>query len=272
MQDSQDPLEVALARAADEPASRPEFYRILLDSEIYVIGHTEAPGDGRTTLPAGAKLSIVSWENKDGTPITPFFSSLEALQRSLQEETRFLSMPARSFFEITRGATLVLNPASGYGKEFLPNEIEALLATGVNHVATERVVEAATQVLLGQPANYPSEMVASLTALLARHPNIKAAYLCLMQDRSSMPSPTLVVGIEGHGDVRAAIREAGSVAADTAPRGEPVDFAEIKRGSGGISDYFIASVQPFYERTWGAKLRSMFLLSGHNESSRRNPQ
>jgi len=258
MHDSQNSLEVALARAADEPASRPEFYKILLDSEIYVIGHTDAPGDGRSTLPAGAKLSIVSWENKDGIPITPFFTSLEALQRSLQEETRFVSMPARSFFEITRGATLVLNPASSYGKEFLPNEIEALLATGVNHVATERVVETATQVLLGQPAEYPSEMVSSLAALLARHPNITAAYLCLMHDPGSMPSPALVVGFEGNGDVKAVIREAGSVAADTAPRGEPVDFVEIKRGAGGISDYFVTSVQPFYERAWGAKLRSMF--------------
>jgi hypothetical protein len=264
MQDSKNSLEVALARAADEPASRPDFYRILLQSEIYVIGHTDAPGDGRATLPAGAKLSIVSWENKDGTPVTPFFSSLEALQRSLQEETRFVSMPARSFFEITRGATLVLDPGSGYGKEFLPNEVEALLATGVNHVATERVVEAATEVLLGQPANYPTEMVASLSAFLARHSNIKAAYLCLMQDRNSMPSPTLVVGIEGNGDIRAAIREAGSIAADTAPHGEPVDFVEIKRGTGGISDYFIASVRPFYERTWGTRFRSAFSPAGHD--------
>src|SRR5437879_2012036 len=136
MQNSQNPLEIALARAANEPASRPEFYKILLESEIYVLGHTEVPGDGRRAIPAGTKLSIVDWKKTDGTPVTPFFTSIEALQRGLKEEARFVAMPARSFFEITRGATLVLDPASSHGKEFFPSEIDALLATGVNHIAT----------------------------------------------------------------------------------------------------------------------------------------
>ena len=262
MEGLQNALEIALARAATEPATRPEFYRLLLASDIFVIGHADVPGDGMATIPAGAKLSVVNWEKKDGTRFIPFFSSLEALQLALSEEARFVAMPARNFFEITRGATLVLNPASGHGKEFFPNEIEALLATGVNHVATERVVEKATTVLLGQPASYPAEMVSSLTALLARHSNIKAAYLCLMHDPQSTPGPALVVGFEGDGDIKTAMREAGAVAADTAPRGTPVDFVEIKRGEAGMGDYFFKSGKPFYERSWGATLRSLFSPAG----------
>jgi len=258
MQGPQNPLETALARAADEPATRPEFYRVLLESEIYIIGHIDAPGEGLATIPAGAKLSIVNMKKKDGTPFVPFFSSLEALQRTLKEEARFVAMPARSFFEVTRGSTLILNPAASYGKEFFSNEIDAILATGLNHVATQRVVKKATKVLLGQPANYPSEMVSALTGLLAKHTNIKTAYLCLMHDPEAMPAPTLIVGLAGDGDIKTAIREAGSVAADTAPRGEPVDFVELKRGDTGISEYFFQSVKPFYERSWGAKLRYMF--------------
>ncbi|WP_287595760.1 enhanced serine sensitivity protein SseB C-terminal domain-containing protein [Thermomonas sp.] len=257
MQHPQNPLEISLARAAAEPASRPEFYSLLLESEIYVIGQTDTPGDGRTTIQAGAKLSIANFEKNDGTPFIPFFSSVEALQRTLSEESRFVGMPARDLFEITRGATLILNPGSDYGKEFFPDEIDALLATGVNHVATERVVQKATKVLLGQPANYPSEMISSVTKLLAKHSGIKAAYLCLMHDPASMSAPSLVIGFEGNGDFKTAMREAGSVAADTAPRGTPVDFVEIKRGTGGVSDYLIESVKPFYERTWGSRLRSM---------------
>ena len=258
MESPQNLLEMALARAAAEPATRPEFYRLLLESEVYVIGHTDVPGDGRTTIPSGAKLSIVNWEKKDGKPFIPFFSSLESLQRVLKAEARFVAMPARNFFEITRGATLILNPALSHGKEFFPSEIDALLATGVNHVATERVVKKATKVLLGQPANYPSEMVFSLTSLLAKHPNVKAAYLCLMHDAESTSAPVLVVGFDGGSDIKAAMREAGAVAADTAPRGQPVDFVEIKHGEAGVSDYLVKSVKPFYERSWGAKLRSMF--------------
>jgi len=244
--------------AADNPASRPDFYKTLMSSDVFVIGFTDSEGEIEGTIPAGAKLSIVNWEKNDGTPIIPFFTSLEALQRALKEESKYVALPARSFFEITLGSLLMLNPASPYGKEFFPNEIHALLETGMNHVPQIRVVQKETKVLLGQPANYPSEMVSALSTLLTKHPAVKAAYLCLMHDPSSGERPTLVVGFEGDQDLTETMKAAGSVAADTAPKGEPVDFTVIKRSESGIGDYMFKSVKPFYERTWGAKLRSLF--------------
>lgn len=242
------PLETALYQAATEPAARPDFYRCLMASDVFIIGRTDHPGDGSKTLEAGATLSIAHMQKPDGTPFIPFFSSLEALGLVLNQEAGYVSMPARDFFEMTRGSTLILNPGLDYGKEFFPNETEALLATGMNHVTSERVVQQATKVLLGQPANYPSDMVASLSRLLARYPAIQAAYLCLMSDAGADADPVLVVGLEGEGDITAAMKEAGAVAADTAPRGEPVDFVVVERGEGGISGYFTESVEPFYRR------------------------
>src|SRR3546814_4440607 len=104
--DSSNDLEVALARAATEPADRPEFYRVLLASEVFVLGHTESKGEGRVTVPSGEKLSIVNWEKADGTPVIPFFASLEALRRAIKEEQSYVALPARSLFEVTAGATL----------------------------------------------------------------------------------------------------------------------------------------------------------------------
>ena len=251
-------LERKLILAADDPASRPEFYQALMASDVFVIGHTDSEGEGVTTIPAGAKLSIVNWEKNDGSPIIPFFTSLEALQQALKEEARYLALPTRDLFEVTLGSFLVLNPASPYGKEFFPDAIKALLDTGMNHVPQSRVVQKETQVLLGQPANYPSGMVSALTALLAKHSVVKAAYLCLMHDASTSEKPTLVVGFEGDGDLSKAMQEAGSVAADTAPKGEPVDFTVLKKGEAGLSDYMFKSVKPFYERAWGGKLRPLF--------------
>lgn len=257
--DAPNPLESALAKAADDPASRPEFYRLLLESNVFIIGHSDSPeSQGHINVPAGARLSIVNWEKADGTAVIPFFASLEALQRALEDEATYVALPARSLFEITLGATLVLNPASPYGKEFFPREVKALLETGMNHVAESRTVEKETQVLLGQPRNYPVEMVSSITRLLARHPNIVAAYLCLMHDASTGDRPSLVVGFLAEGDAAQALREAGSIAADTAPKGEPVDFVLLRSGEQGISQYMLEEVKPFYERSWGAKLRSMF--------------
>lgn len=251
-------LERKLKHAADDPASRPAFYKALMEADVFVIGFTNSESEGVSTIPAGAKLSIVNWEKNDGTPVIPFFTSLESLQRGLKEESKYVSLPAKSFFEMTLGSFLVLNPASPYSKEFFPNEIQALLETGMNHVPTTRVVQKETKVLLGQPANYPSKMVSALTVLLAKHPTVKAAYLCLMHDPSSSEKPSLVIGFEGDKELSEAMKEAGSVAVDTAPKGELVDFCMLKRGEPGISDYMFSSVKPFYERTWGSKLRSLF--------------
>src|SRR3546814_4126931 len=79
----------------------------LLASEVFVLGHTESKGEGRVTVPSGEKLSIVNWEKADGTPVIPFFASLEALRRALKEEQSYVALPARSLFEVPAGATLV---------------------------------------------------------------------------------------------------------------------------------------------------------------------
>ncbi|MCG8394654.1 MAG: enhanced serine sensitivity protein SseB C-terminal domain-containing protein [Pseudomonadales bacterium] len=239
-------LEEALILAAREPAQRPAFYKALMGAEVFVIGHSDqadASMHGHHTLQAGASVSLVNWEKADGTPVIPFFSHLEALQRAIDAETSYLSLPARSLFEMTRGATLFLNPKSDYGKEFVPHEIEALLDTGMNQTAERRVVEKETRVMLGQPAAYPTAMVEALQQLLPAHPNVKAAYLCLMHDAESQEKPALVVGFEGD-NLEPAMREAGSVVADTAPDGQAVDFVVVDQS--GIGEYLKES-GAFYE-------------------------
>jgi len=250
-------LKHALACAADDPASRPDFFRILLNSEIYVIGHSDVPIEGHAVLSVGSKLAIMAWERKDGTSITPFFTSLETLRASLEEDAKFLVMSARNFFEIVKGRRLVLNPSSGYSKEFSPSEVEALLSTGVNHVPTERIIQEATQVSLGQPANYPAKMVAALKAFLPRHPNIHAVHLCLMEEPGANTKPSLVVGFKGSGDIKLTMKEAGTMAIGTAPPGTPVDFVEIVEGEPGLGAYLL-SVDAFYRRKWSTKLKSLF--------------
>lgn len=241
-------LESALATAAVDPAARPEFYRMLIESEIFVLGSSNIPGSGDQTLPPGATLSLAQWTKADGTPVIPFFASLEALQRALKEPAQYLAMPARAFFEITHGARLVINPASDYAKEFAPNEIAALLETGVNSTLEVEQVYEEKKVLLGQPAAYPTAMVAALSKLLAKHTSVKGAYLCLMHDPSASDKPALVVGLEGGGDLVQVIQEAGSVAIDTAPAGQPVTFMEIQRGQSGVAEHLFSTVSPFYAR------------------------
>lgn len=231
-------LHAALIDAAHEAAKRPAFYKALMNADVFVIGHTDQPGeqDGHHILPQGAGVSLVNWEKADGTPVIPFFTHLEALQRAIDSETTYLALPARSLFEMTLGATLFLNPKSDYGKEFVPHEIEALLQTGMNQQAQTRVVEKETQVLLGQPSQYPQAMVNALNQLLPSHPSVRAAYLCLMHNPAEDEKPTLLVGFEGE-RLEQAMREAGSVVADTAPEGQPVDFVVVDESGSGLGGY-----------------------------------
>ncbi len=250
------PLETSLKLAANEPAHRPAFFNTLLNSNVYILG-TAGEADGHVNLEAGSNISIAHWQKPDGTPVIPFFSSLQTLQQSIDSEQSYLEIPARSLFEITLGALLFLNPKSPYGKEFFPEEVRNLLADAVGQAATTRTVEKDTNVLLGQPAEYPSQMVNSLTQLLAKHSNVKRAFLALMHDTSVDEKPHLIVGIEADGDIDRVMREAGNVAGDTAPDGGPVDLCRVIEGETGLSDYFLREVKPFYERKWGSKLRSL---------------
>jgi hypothetical protein len=248
MQTEDNALELALMLAASEPAHRPEFFRLLLESTIFILGSSEQMDEGPVTLKANTQVQIQNWVKPDGSSVIPFFSSLRALQLAIESDEPYIALPARTFFDITRGAELILNPRSQYGKEFTREEVEALLAAGVSRIPEQRVVETDTQVLLGQPANYPTDMVASLTTLLAKHSNVQAAYLALMHDVSMDEKPHLIVGIEAEGNFENVIREAGTVAGDTAPKGEPVDLIRVIRGESGLGQYFIEEVKPFYER------------------------
>lgn len=254
--EKENPLEAALRRAAREPGHRPEFYRLLLESSVFILGHSDGTSNGTRTLDAGETISIQSWAREDGSLVIPFFTSLTALHRSIAQESTYMVLPARSLFEITKGSPLVLNPKSSYGKEFFPNEIEALLSDGVNRLPERRVTQKATKVILGQPIDYPSKMVDSLTALLSKHSGVKAAYLALMHDPSQDAKPHLVVGIEVDGEIEHVIHEAGVVASDSAPSGSPVDLMRVERGDLGLSEYFVREVKPFYERRWGNTLRN----------------
>lgn len=249
-------LEKALRKAANEPADRPEFYRLLLESTVLVISPSGQGLENAVALEAGSTVNIQNWQKPDGSLVIPFFSSLQALERAIERSEDYLILPAREFFEMTHGSSLMLNPRSDYGKEFFPNEIEALLSVGVNKLMHQRVVEKETRVLLSQPKEYPAVMVASLTALLAKHSNVNAAYLAQMHDSTVDEKPCLIIGIEAEDDFERVIQEAGMVVSDLTPNGQAVDLFRVVRGERGVSRYFTEEVEPFYKRSWGSKLKS----------------
>lgn len=256
-------LERLLKLAVTEPAHRPAFFSELLNAKVLILGKSgQMPVDGDVISNADTPIVIQHWEKQDGGSIIPFFSSLDALQTAVEGEQPFIVLPARVLFEITEGTGLVLNPKAEYGKELYPLEVAMLLATGGVARPTELCVDKDTQILLGQPEEYPTAMVDALTALFSQRKQVRRAFLALMHDQAADEKPNLLVGLEldGEGEgaeIEALLYQAGSVASETAPDEEPVDFCLVSEKERGISHYLIAHIQPFYQRRWGSWLRNV---------------
>jgi hypothetical protein len=139
MNTDENPLETALRVAIADPALRPTFYQKLLESDVYVLSASDLALRGNVKLDSDLEVSLKEWKSPAGSLFLPFFTSLDTLQRSIKDKGQYVGLPARTLFEITRGKTLFLNPMGPYGKEFFPNEIDALLATDVGRASSHRI-------------------------------------------------------------------------------------------------------------------------------------
>ncbi|HZS48254.1 MAG TPA: enhanced serine sensitivity protein SseB C-terminal domain-containing protein [Blastocatellia bacterium] len=244
----QNDLEQSLMRAATDPAHRPQFYRDFLESDIFVIQAGPPDGEsGPTTLESGYQLRIesVKFNGKDCLPI---FSSLPRLQAVLKSEATYLALNAREFLKITSGADLVLNPGSPYGKEFTAAEIASLLDGSIWKPSQQYVAEENTQVMLGQPARYPEELVSALKRLFNNRYEVKRAWLAHYYNPKQAEKAHTLIAIETVRNFEQVASEAGIVANNVNVPDPPIDFVQIT-GKGGFEDYFLKSVEPFYKRS-----------------------
>lgn len=238
-------LEELLKKAATEPAYRAEFYDRLLNSDLFVLTHGSDIPEGEHTLNEAASVSMVSFE--DGK--IPVFTSTERIfdKQVIDHQVDYLAMKGRDLFTTVRGATLILNPFSDFGKELLPDELERVLnGTIIFGSAQTITMEKSTEVLLGQPAIVPDEMLHSLKLLFATKSGIRAAYLGWIHDAKSNIPPHYVIGVETEGEASELIREAGFTAQQHLKPGEFVDFLTVDE-SDGVSGY-LRGTEPFYRR------------------------
>ncbi len=241
-------LEELLMRASGDASVRGDFYTKLMWSQLYVITNNEGPlSDGEQTLEEDTTVAIQTLDNG----ALPIFSSTNRIfdKKIIKEEVRYMAMKGQDFFELTKGATVVLNPFSDYGKEFTPGEIEAMLDGSIHDNVNEVTVEEDTEVLLGQPSNYPSELVTALGELFTNHPMVNAAYLCLIKMGNDEHKPHLLVGLDINGHMKDISPIAGALAENYLAEEEVIDFVQVNPNEDdGISGYLLKETEPFYTR------------------------
>ena len=236
-------LEAVLKKAAAEPAFRPEFYkRLVSDNLVVLTARSELP-DGTQTLKENSQVSLVTFQ--DGK--IPVFTSTNRIfdKDIVKEQVPYLQLNGQDLFQMARGATFILNPYSDYGKELPPHEIESILDGSIfsgNH--KKITIQQETQVQIGQPAKYPTEMVNSLKTLFATKRSVKKAYLGWIFDPASGEPPHYMIGLDAT-DIQNTIQEAGFTAQQFLSEGEMVNFMQID--DSGVSNYLVKQTRPFYE-------------------------
>ena len=235
-------LEEILKRAALEPAYRAEFYKKLPTSDLIVLTQGSDIPFGAHTLEEESQINIVTLS--DGR--IPVFTSTDRIfdQNVVTEEVQYVSMNAIDLFKTVSGATLVVNPYSDYGKELLPEEIAKVLDGTILDRGERITIQQDTEVMLGQPAKVPHEMLDALKKVFVRHPRVKKAYLGWIASKD-LP-PHYVIGVETEEYTSELLNEAGFTAQQFLKDEELVDFVEVN-DSAGVSGY-LRSTDPFYRR------------------------
>jgi SseB protein N-terminal domain len=122
-------LETLMQSAAADPAKIPDFYRALLDSELYILTpEAELQLGGRRSLKPNEAINIATVEFQ-GKQWHPAFTAPERVSAYLKEPETCLEAKARDLFQLLpSGSNFWLNPQSECQKPLPGDEISLLLS------------------------------------------------------------------------------------------------------------------------------------------------
>jgi hypothetical protein len=241
-------LEASLLKAINEPSHRPTFYQDLAGSTVFIIQHgVPIPNEQeKREMQAGESLQILQLES-NGKYYIPIFSSLIRLQPVITGEVAYLGINAMELFKMTRGADLLLNPGSEFCKEFSASEIAELIDGTIGKTAEQRVEEENIDVLIGEPVNYPKDLVESLKKRFAKDKRIKRAWIAQLLDPRVDIKPHTLLALEVTTDFEFILEEIGQSNQGIEIPEPPLDIYQVT-GKGELDNYFLRETKPFYAR------------------------
>lgn len=247
-------LENLLEKAAKDPAFRPDFYAELMNSELIVLYQPDCNNElksGFVHLEKDTAVKIKQFRSQDGRVIIPIFTDVEAIRKGIKTEENYLQFNAKQLFEITKGASYILNPYSDYAKEFTPEEVSNLLNDTVSQSDTH-IIEKETKVLVGQPRVYPHRLVKALRRYFSKTNIVESAYIVQIFIPDKDKSPHLMVGIRMPSHNPTVLRNAIAVSQPFITKEDLIDFMVVKD-----NDQLIKDVEPFFKNTILNKIKNI---------------
>ena len=238
-------LEALLMQAAVKASLRPEFYKELLTADLYVLILPQENQSGKFTTQPGDMISVKGGVF-NGKKLIPVFSSERRLREYITGQETLAKLNGRSLFVMlaSQNEAVILNPGSGYGKEFTGQEI-AGLADGSIFQTNKQQIEKDTQVLLSMPAEPPTELIQNLNAYFEREPRVNRAYYAQIHMPQTDEAPHLLFAVEADGEFEPIASELGIIFREVAGQGQVIDLIQL--GKGSLDDYF-SHQQPFYQK------------------------
>jgi SseB protein C-terminal domain/SseB protein N-terminal domain len=238
-------LEALLMQAANDAGIRPEFYKELLVTDLIVLIMPGNHPHGTYVAQEGETLSIKSI-NVEGRKLIPVFTSERRLREYIKAQDNLAQLNGRVLFSMigAQNNGIVLNPASSYGKEFTPQEVDSLV-NGSIFEPKQQIITHETKVLVGMPKEYPTKVVDALASYFQGKPEVKKAYVAQIHMPDSGEAPHLLFSIQVDGDFHPIASDLGVVLQSTLETGQFADLVQF--GQGGLDDFF-KSQEPFFKR------------------------
>lgn len=244
-------LERLLVESTHSAAARPHFYRELLHATVLICPHGDIADDHSKKGSATLEMAAITHE---GIAYVPFYLA----EKFLPQGVRYVSLPARTFFEISHGSYLVLNPGDKVSKTFTPEEIAGLLSGQLLDVEREFQVRNNAALLIGKPAEIPAGLLEELSKFFDAESAALRAWLAWYHNPANEKMPGYLLAIETTRsvDFRAL---AGRVSVVLKAVGTGGHYCDIVRYEGtGLTAYF-RSVSPFFSRSWWVRAKSVLL-------------
>jgi hypothetical protein len=185
----QDLLQAARQSTGHEESARAQnaFFKALLKSTVYA--HVPlAPS------PPGRMRFVQFVRPDNGQTVLPFFSDREQAEVAAGSVRAIIAMAGRELLELTRGATLMLNPNLDQIALY-PAEVDAILAGKSIGMFSKEVKTESEQVGACPPSCSPDALTTTLRERFASEPLVRAAYLVELHRGPELADISLLLGI-----------------------------------------------------------------------------
>jgi hypothetical protein len=246
-------LDAALKAVQQDHSKTGEYYTLFLKTDLYIPTYDTPEKDNYRRAQQGDKFTPVILD-REGKKYLAVFDTMERLQGWAKQPIGYVRMASHALLSaVDSSIHIVLNPGTGYAKEFVSDELKELQEAVGRTIPKEQEVPAGTQVLVGAPAKTPDGLEEAIRTCLSRDKEVEAAYIGQVMVMREGEKPHLVLVLEVGpvtGSVFSAIvQEVGIAIKGLLKDGEYLDMLRYERQ--GLASRIVKRVEPFYVRFRG---------------------